>query len=164
MHSRLHCRFNTIVLTNQLNVIRVIAIWIPSRSTAPIIIFAILRGFGPNAIVSSMLAITVQISNDWKIWVRICIVCDRHSGCVNRKLDLWKANLLNNSGCVYSQILAGSKMLFCTLFFITARSALCRTKWKNDMVMLGVKAEIDIYREIQTESHLVLWYSSSSRS
>ena len=48
----------------------VLALWLPAKSNAPIIVFAVLYGFGSGAIVSLLPAMVAQISDIRKIGVR----------------------------------------------------------------------------------------------
>ena len=50
--------------------ILVLALWLPAKSNAPIIVFAALYGFGTGAIVSLAPALVAQISDIRKIGVR----------------------------------------------------------------------------------------------
>ena len=48
----------------------VLALWLPAKSNAPIIVFAVLYGFGSGSIVSLIPALVAQISDIRKIGVR----------------------------------------------------------------------------------------------
>lgn len=48
----------------------VLALWLPSKSNAPVIIFAVLYGFGSGSIVSLIPALVAQISDIREIGVR----------------------------------------------------------------------------------------------
>ncbi|KAI9822327.1 MAG: hypothetical protein M1827_000045 [Pycnora praestabilis] len=63
-------RFNVMIIMSYFSAIIVLAIWLPSRSNAPIIVFAALYGFGSGAFVSMTPAIIAQISDIRKIGVR----------------------------------------------------------------------------------------------
>ncbi|KAE8355373.1 major facilitator superfamily domain-containing protein [Aspergillus coremiiformis] len=71
-------RFNLMILTSIFSVIIVLALWLPSRSNAPAIVFASLYGFSSGAAVSLAPALVAQISDLREIGVRsgtyFCIV------------------------------------------------------------------------------------------
>ncbi|KAI9892674.1 MAG: hypothetical protein M1814_001368 [Vezdaea aestivalis] len=63
-------RFNMMIVMSYFSAIIVLALWLPSRSNAPIIIFAALYGFGTGAFISLAPALIAQISDVRKIGVR----------------------------------------------------------------------------------------------
>ncbi|RFU28391.1 hypothetical protein B7463_g7956, partial [Scytalidium lignicola] len=63
-------RFNTMIITTALSAILVLALWIPSNSNAPIIVFSILFGFTSGAFVTMGPALIAQISPIREIGVR----------------------------------------------------------------------------------------------
>lgn len=71
-------RFNLMMLTSLFSVIIVLALWLPSRSNAPAIVFTSLYGFSSGAAVSLAPALVAQISDLREIGVRsgtyFCIV------------------------------------------------------------------------------------------
>ncbi|KAE8386866.1 hypothetical protein ETB97_001884 [Aspergillus alliaceus] len=71
-------RFNLMILTSLFSVIIVLALWLPSRSNAPAIVFTSLYGFSSGAAVSLAPALVAQISDLREIGVRsgtyFCIV------------------------------------------------------------------------------------------
>ncbi|KAB8260457.1 major facilitator superfamily domain-containing protein [Aspergillus pseudonomiae] len=71
-------RFNLMILTSLFSVIIVLALWLPSRSNAPAIVFTSLYGFSSGAAVSLAPALVAQISDMREIGVRsgtyFCIV------------------------------------------------------------------------------------------
>jgi len=58
------------VLTTYLSSILVLALWLPSRSNAPAIVFSALYGFGSGAFVSLAPALVAQISDVRQVGVR----------------------------------------------------------------------------------------------
>jgi MFS family permease len=58
------------IVTTYFSAILVLALWLPSRSNAPIIAFSALYGFGSGAFVSLAPALVAQISDIRKIGVR----------------------------------------------------------------------------------------------
>lgn len=63
-------RFNVTIVMCFFTAILVLAMWIPSKSNAPIIVFAALYGFGSGAFVSMAPSVIAQISDVRKIGVR----------------------------------------------------------------------------------------------
>ncbi|KAI9758540.1 MAG: Altered inheritance of mitochondria protein 24, mitochondrial [Chaenotheca gracillima] len=63
-------RFNVMIVMTFFSAILVLALWLPSASNAPIIVFAILYGFGSGAFVSMAPSLIAQISDIRKIGVR----------------------------------------------------------------------------------------------
>ncbi|KAI9809617.1 MAG: hypothetical protein M1825_000049 [Sarcosagium campestre] len=63
-------RFNVMIVMTFFSAIMVLALWLPSRSNAPIITFAALYGFGSGTFVSLAPALVAQISDIRQIGVR----------------------------------------------------------------------------------------------
>lgn len=63
-------RFNVMIVTSFFSAILVLALWLPSRGNAPIILFAAFYGFASGAFVSLAPALIVQISDIRQIGVR----------------------------------------------------------------------------------------------
>lgn len=63
-------RFNVMILTCFLSSLHVLALWIPAKSNARIIVFAALYGFASGAFVSMAPSVIAQISGVRKIGVR----------------------------------------------------------------------------------------------
>jgi MFS family permease len=63
-------RFNVMIITTAFSAIIVLALWLPSRGNAPIIVFAILYGFSSGAFVSVAPSLVAQISDIRQIGVR----------------------------------------------------------------------------------------------
>ncbi|GAD94803.1 hypothetical protein PVAR5_3432 [Paecilomyces variotii No. 5] len=63
-------RFNTMIFMTYFSAIVVLAIWLPSRSNAPAIVFSALYGFGSGAFVSLGPAVIAQISDVREIGIR----------------------------------------------------------------------------------------------
>jgi MFS family permease len=63
-------RFNVMIITMVLSGTITLAIWLPARGNAPIIVFTILYGFASGAFVSMAPAVVAQISDIRKIGVR----------------------------------------------------------------------------------------------
>lgn len=55
-------RFNVMIITTAFSAIVVLALWLPSASNAPIIVFCVLYGFSSGAFVSLGPALIAQIS------------------------------------------------------------------------------------------------------
>src|ERR1700712_3352673 len=63
-------RFNVMIITTAFSAIIVLALWLPSASNAPIIVFCVLYGFSSGAFVSLGPALIAQISPIREIGVR----------------------------------------------------------------------------------------------
>ena len=63
-------RFNMMILTTACSAIIVLALWLPSRGSIPIILFAALFGFFSGAFVSLGPAVVAQISDVRQIGIR----------------------------------------------------------------------------------------------
>ena len=63
-------RFNMMVIMTAFTAIIILALWIPATANAPIIVFAVLFGFGSGAFVSLAPSLIAQISDVRKIGVR----------------------------------------------------------------------------------------------
>lgn len=63
-------RYNVMILFSYLSGILVLALWLPSRSNAPVIVFSALYGFGSGAFVSLAPALVAQISDLREVGVR----------------------------------------------------------------------------------------------
>jgi MFS family permease len=63
-------RFNVMIITTAFSSIIVLALWLPSKSNAPIIVFSILYGFSSGAFVSLGPSLIAQISPIREIGVR----------------------------------------------------------------------------------------------
>ncbi|KAL2865520.1 MCT family MFS transporter [Aspergillus lucknowensis] len=63
-------RFNTMILTSLVSIIFVLALWLPSRTNATAIAFAVLYGFSSGSAVSLAPALIAQISEIREIGVR----------------------------------------------------------------------------------------------
>ncbi|KAE8150439.1 major facilitator superfamily domain-containing protein [Aspergillus avenaceus] len=59
-------RFNLMIATSLFSVIIVLALWLPSRSNAPAIVFTALYGFSSGAVVSLAPALIAQITKDMR--------------------------------------------------------------------------------------------------
>jgi MFS family permease len=63
-------RFNVMIITTAFSAIIVLALWLPSRGNAPIIVFCVLYGFSSGAFVSLGPSLIAQISPIREIGVR----------------------------------------------------------------------------------------------
>jgi MFS family permease len=63
-------RYNVMIIFSYLSAILVLALWLPSRSNAPAIVFSALYGFGSGAFVSLAPALVAQISDLREVGVR----------------------------------------------------------------------------------------------
>jgi MFS family permease len=63
-------RFNMMILTTAISGILVLALWLPSHSNTPIIVFSALYGFFSGAFTSLLPAIVAQISEFQELGIR----------------------------------------------------------------------------------------------
>lgn len=63
-------RYNVMIFFSYLSAILVLALWLPSRSNAPAIVFSAMYGFGSGAFVSLAPALIAQISDLREVGVR----------------------------------------------------------------------------------------------
>ncbi|KAK2836955.1 hypothetical protein FQN49_006553 [Arthroderma sp. PD_2] len=121
--------FNVVIIMSFFSVIVVFAIWIPSRGTAPDVIFAILFGFASGSLVSLPPSLIAHISDVRKIGVR--------SGTMFATVSM--AVLLGNpiGGSLVPdvvhgdywkmQVFSGSMLLAGSMFFVFTRVRLAGT-------------------------------------
>ena len=64
-------RFNSLIATSALSFILVLALWLPSRGTIPIILFGAFYGFSSGAFISITPSCAAQISDVREIGVRM---------------------------------------------------------------------------------------------
>ena len=125
-------RFNVMIVTTILTTVISLALWIPAKSNAPIIVFAALFGFTSGTFVSMIPALMAQISEVRQIGRRngtnfFVIAIAALTGNPIAGVLITK----NGGGYLYLQIFGGVTMCFGALFFIAARTALCGFRWKK---------------------------------
>ena len=125
-------RFNVMILTILLSVVVVLALWIPSKSNAPIIVFSALYGFASGAFVSLVGPLVAQISDIRQIGVRngsnffvISFAALIGSPIAGALIDS------DNGGYLYMQIFSGLVMAVGGICFIGSRYTQVGMKWKK---------------------------------
>jgi MFS family permease len=117
-------RFNTMIVTTYLSALFVLAAWIPAKSTASFIVFAVLVGFTNGAYVALTSSLVAQISDIKKIGTRNgtnwfmygigALIGTPISGALIQR---------DNGGYLYMQIFAGLSMFISGCLFVGSRSA-----------------------------------------
>ncbi|MCJ1282845.1 hypothetical protein MMC26_002171 [Xylographa opegraphella] len=121
-------RFNVIVVLNFFSAIIILALWLPARGNAPILVFAALYGFGSGAFVSMVPACLAQISNIKEIGVRngtVFAIVSFAALCGN---PIAGALLGNGTSFTKVIIFAGVVYLAGAVIFLLTRATL--VKWK----------------------------------
>jgi MFS family permease len=116
-------RFNTMIATNFFSAIIVLALWLPSRSNVPIIIFAALSGFSSGAFISLLPALVAQISDIRQIGVRngslfAVISVATLAGSPNGGALV----TANHDGFMYLQIFCGMVLIAGSFLFVASRA------------------------------------------
>jgi len=124
-------RFNTMIVTCALSSIIVLAIWLPARGNAPIIVFAVFYGFTSGAFVSLGPALIAQISPIREIGVRngTFFLFVSIAGLTGNPIGGALVGQ-NHGDYLYLQIFCGTTMAFGTLIYIASRSVQCGFKFK----------------------------------
>lgn len=117
-------RFNTMIVTTYLSALFVLAAWIPAKSTASFIVFAVLVGFTNGAYVALTSSLVAQISDIKKIGTRNgtnwfmygigALIGTPISGALIQR---------DNGGYLCMQIFAGLSMFISGCLFVGSRSA-----------------------------------------
>ena len=105
-----------------------LALWLPARGTAPIIVFCVLYGFASGAFVSILPAIIAQISDVRQIGTRTGSMFAIVSLAALIGNPIGGALLVDDSGgYVYAQVFAGVTVFVGTVLFATSKG-LCKGK------------------------------------
>ncbi|MCJ1289148.1 hypothetical protein MMC34_000680 [Xylographa carneopallida] len=121
-------RFNVIVVLNFFSALIILALWLPARGNAPILVFAALYGFGSGAFVSMVPACLAQISNIKEIGIRngtIFAIVSFAALCGN---PIAGALLGNGTSFTKVIIFAGVVYMGGAVIFLLTRATL--VKWK----------------------------------
>lgn len=119
------------IITTGFSAIIVFALWLPSASNAPIIVFALLYGFSSGAFVSLVPALLAQISPIREIGVRSGTLFAIISLAGLTGNPIGGALLSKDHGdFLYLQIFCGATMTVGTLVFIASRWVQCGFKMK----------------------------------
>lgn len=118
-------RFNVMVFMAYFSAVIVLALWLPAKSNAPIIVFAVLYGFGSGAIVSLIPALIAQISDIRKIGVRNGTIFAIVSVAALVGNPIGGALLAQANGSfVHAQIFCGVVMVAASTCFVFSRYTL----------------------------------------
>ncbi|CAG8954951.1 hypothetical protein HYFRA_00008640 [Hymenoscyphus fraxineus] len=123
-------RYNTMLCTTAFSAIIVLAIWLPSRGNAPIIVFCTLYGFSSGAFVSMGPAILAQISPIREIGVRTgtFFAFVAFAGLTGNPIG--GALVTDGGDFTHLQIFCGCTMVAGTVLFLAARWVQVGFKWK----------------------------------
>ena len=125
-------RFNVMIATTLASGILVLALWIPAKSNAPIIVFAALFGFTSGCYVSLIPALIAQISDVRHIGVRSGTTFFIISLATLTGQPIAGALITrNDGGYLYLQIFCGIVMLIGSLLFFVARNMQGGLIWKK---------------------------------
>jgi len=124
-------RFNTMITTCALSSIIILAIWLPAKGNAPIIVFAILYGFTSGAFVSLGPALIAQVSPIREIGVRngTFFLFVSIAGLTGNPIGGALVGQ-NHGDYLYLQIFCGTTMVVGTLIYVAARWVQCGFKLK----------------------------------
>ncbi|KAG9231434.1 major facilitator superfamily domain-containing protein [Amylocarpus encephaloides] len=119
-------RFNTMITTCAFSAIIVLALWLPSSSNAPIIVFCVLYGFSSGAFVSMGPALLAQISPIRELGVRCgtFFLFVAVGGLTGNPIG---GALISrdNGGFTYLQVFCGVTMVAGTAVYVVARWIQC---------------------------------------
>ena len=129
----LYGRFNIMIATSLLSMILVLALWIPSNSNAPNLVFSALYGFSSGAFVAMVPALVAQVCLEIKklgfymgaCYLVICpaIIISQPIGGVLIDTD--------NGDYTWLQVFCGVSMFIGTVFFILSRGAHRDFGWRR---------------------------------
>ena len=118
-------------MTTGFSAIIVLALWLPSKSNAPIIVFSVLYGFSSGAFVSLGPSLIAQISPIREIGVRsgTFFLAVAVAGLTGNPIG---GALLSqdNGSFLYLQIFCGLTMAVGTFIYFASRWVQCGLKWK----------------------------------
>jgi MFS family permease len=115
-------RFNTMVVMTCLSAVFVLAVWLPAKSNAVIILFAALYGFSSGTFVSLLPALIAQISDIRQIGVRTGTMFAVVSIAALCGEPIAGALVSANNGAyTYLQIFSGVMLAAGTVLFVLAR-------------------------------------------
>ncbi len=119
-------RFNVMITTCGFSFIIVLALWLPSKGIAPIIVFCLLYGFSSGAFVSMAPSLVAQISDIRQIGVRNGTLFAIVSIAALTGNPIGGALISrNDGGFLYLQIFCGVSMAVGTVLFIASRWVQC---------------------------------------
>ena len=116
-------RFNIMIIMSYFSGIIVLALWLPARANAPIIIFAALYGFGSGAFVSMAPALIAQVSDIREIGIRsgTMFAIISVAALVGNPIG---GALIANQGGGFSHI-----EIFCGIFLLVGSTLFVAARW-----------------------------------
>jgi MFS family permease len=122
-------RFNVMILTTAFSAIVVLALWLPSKANAPIIVFCVLYGFSSGAFVSMGPSLIAQISPIREIGVRsgTFFLFVAIGGLTGNPIGGALVSR-DSGGYLYLQLFCGLTMTAGALGYVAARWAQCGFK------------------------------------
>jgi MFS family permease len=125
-------RFNVMIIMAGVTTIFVFALWIPARSNAALVLFAILFGFTSGTIVSMAPPIVAQMSDVRQIGIRTGTVFTFVAIAVLAGNPIAGALIVADNGSyVKCQIFAGCVMAGGSVFFVLARVKLAGSSMRT---------------------------------
>ena len=125
-------RFNVIIITCTFSAVIVLALWLPSRGSTPIIIFSALYGFSSGAFVSLAPSLIAQISDVRQIGVRSGTLFAFISVGALTGSPIGGALVVRDNGNFsYLQVFCGLCMAIGSALFLAARLVQCGWAWKK---------------------------------
>ncbi|CZR57567.1 related to monocarboxylate transporter 2 [Phialocephala subalpina] len=115
-------RFNVMIITTAFSAIIVLALWLPSASNAPIIVFCVLYGFSSGAFVSMGPSLIAQISPIREIGIRsgTFFLCVAVGGLTGNPIGGALVST-DHGGFTWLQLFCGLTMIVGSLGYVAAR-------------------------------------------
>jgi MFS family permease len=124
-------RFNVMIITTLFSAIVVLALWLPSKGNAPIIVFCVLYGFSSGAFVSMGPSLIAQISPIREIGIRsgTFFLCVAFAGLTGNPIG---GALIekDNGNFLFLQIFCGLTMFAGSSLYLASRWVQCGFKPK----------------------------------
>jgi MFS family permease len=119
------------IITTAFSAVIVLALWLPSKSNAPILIFCILYGFSSGAFVSMGPSLIAQISPIREIGVRsgTFFLCVAFAGLTGNPIG-GALQVQDDGGFAYLQVFCGVAMIVGSATYMASRWVQCGWKMK----------------------------------
>ena len=127
-------RFNVMIFMSYFSGIVVLALWLPAKANAPVIVFAALYGFGSGAFVSMAPALIAQISDIRQIGTRTGTMFSIISVAALVGNPIGGALLSNEDGKFQNL------QIFCGVFLLAGSTVFVAARWS----LVGFKLKIKI--------------------
>jgi MFS family permease len=124
-------RFNVMIITTAFSAVIVLALWLPSKGNAPILVFCVLYGFSSGAFVSMGPSLIAQISPIRQIGVRsgTLFLCVAFAGLTGNPIG-GALQGQDDGGFLYLQIFCGIAMTVGSALYVASRWVQCGWKLK----------------------------------